>query len=271
MIDPIKIRERFPFFKNNPEVMYFDSAATSQKPDVVIQELNNFYTKFNSNSDRGSYKLSSYLSKQVEDVRSKIANFIGSDENEIIFTSGASEGFNKIIQALCFGYLKDGDEILYSPYDHKSFILPWFGMQKILKKFGVSIKLIPYDVRMTGGADIEDIFSKVSSRTKVISITHIHNIFGSDADIHKLKELREKEILIFADVTQSVGHIDVNVNNLGVDILAFSGHKMFASQGVGVLYVNKNLHDNVATASFGGGDGVVLDGDEVKINKLALD
>lgn len=265
MIDPYKIKAQFPFFTNNPNIIYLDSAATTQKPQRVLNVLNEFYGFNNANSGRGSYKLSSQLATKVETIRSSVADFIGASPQEVIFNSGASAGFNQVVMSLAFNYLKDGDEILYSEYDHKSFILPWVLIKDQLQKFGISIKLIPYKIRMTGGADIDDILSKVSSKTKVVNITHINNIFGSDSDIYKLNHLREKGIVIHVDATQSIGHINVDVKKLGADILSFSGHKMFAAQGVGITYISKWLHDHLKSPIVGGGEAVQL-----KENKLVV-
>lgn len=265
------IKTQFPFFANNPDVVYLDSGATSQKPQIVLNTIQTFYEKDNANAGRSAYPISSKLSRQVEEVRTQTASFIGAEHpEEIIFTSGATDAIFKAISMITLQTLQDGDEVLYSPYDHKSFTLPWFQMQAQLKKFGIHINLIPYAIRKTGGADIADIRSKITAKTKVICITHIHNIFGADSDIQELDDLRKKGITIMVDGTQSVGHIPVNVQKLGADIFVFSGHKMFAAQGVGIFYVKKSLQKELTPLSIGGGKGAEIQSDKVVVSDFYL-
>ncbi len=234
-------KQDFPFFVENKHAVYLDSSATTQKPQPVIDTLASFYTTKNVNAGRGTYSLSTKLVQDIEQVRSQVQKFIHADTpSEILFTSGATDAQEKIAQSFV-RYLQDGDEILYSPLDHQSFVLPWINLQKQLKFFGVHLKLIPYTIKQTGNADIEDIMSKVTSRTKLINITHIHNVFGTDTDIHKIKEVRKQGIIVNVDVAQSIGHTNVDVEQMGADILSFSGHKMFASLGTGVLYIRSTL------------------------------
>ncbi len=265
------IKTHFPFFANNPDIVYLDSGASSQKPQVVLNTIQTFYEKENANAGRSAYPLSSKLSQRVEEVRLQTASFIGAEHpEEVIFTSGATDAIFKAINMLALQTLKDGDEVLYSPYDHKSFTLPWFQMQAQLTKFGIRINLIPYAIRKTGGADIADIRSKITAKTKVICITHIHNIFGADSDIEELHDLRNKGVTIMVDGTQSVGHIPVNVQKLGADIFVFSGHKMFAAQGIGVLYIRKILQKNLVPLSIGGGKGAEVHNGKVQISEFYL-
>jgi len=262
MFDPQAIRSRFPFFKHNPGLIYLDSAATTQKPQTVLDAVEEFYCKQNANASRGAYQLSSHLGRKVEEVRRMLASFLGAKPQDIFFSSGATESFNQLTFSLGFSLLEDGDEILYSPYDHKSFILPLFRLRDIFRQLGRELKLVPYRVRNTGGADIADLKSKVTPRTRLVNITHLHNIFGTDSDIADLKDLRERGIIINLDATQSLGHIPVKVEELGVDLLSFSGHKMFAAQGVGGGYVGEALHSRLKPLFLGGGGGCDLGPDE---------
>jgi len=264
MFDPQEIRSRFPFFAANPELVFLDSSSTTQKPQAVLDCLNDFYAKENANASRGAYRLSSGLSRRVEKVRELAASLIGAKPKELFFCAGATDAFNKITYSLGFSLLENGDEILYSPYDHNSFILPLFRLRDVLAGLGREIKLVPYSVRKTGGADIADLKSKVTPKTRVINITHLHNIFGADSDIHELKDLRQTGIIINVDATQSLGHLRVDVEELGADLLAFSGHKMFAAQGVGAGYVHPKLHEILKPVWTGGGEGVVLQGENLK-------
>jgi cysteine desulfurase/selenocysteine lyase len=235
-------KKDFPFFSINKDVVYLDSSATTQKPQFIIDLLHDFYLKRNANAGRGSYPLSTELQRDVELVRNRVGDFIKAKSlNEIFFSSGASDAQQKI--ALSFlSYLKSGDEVLYSPLDHRSFVSPWVNIERQLAKFNIKIKLIPYKINQIGCADIDDILTKITDKTRVINITHIHNIFGSDVDIHKLKNIKKQyqKIIVNVDASQSIGHADIDVVNMGADILSFSGHKMFSTFGTGVLYCSKN-------------------------------
>ena len=263
----LNVKSQFPFFAENPNLVYLDSAATTQKPKVVIDALIDFYTRHNANAGRSSYPLANKLTKQIEKIREQIQLFVNAkDKQEIIFTSGATDSFNKVAYSLAINYLQDGDEILYCPNDHKSFVLPWFKVQKILKNMGKNVKLTPFKVNKMGSIDREDLFSKISSKTRIINTTHVQNIYGADSDIDKIKKyIGNKNIIINVDATQSIGHMPLDVQNLGADILSFSGHKMFASQGVGAVYINKRLHQFISPVFVGGGSGVILKDKKVKV------
>lgn len=266
----LHVRNHFPFFANNPGVVYLDSASTTQKPQLVLDTLMDFYARWNTNASRSSYPMAHKLTTRVEEVREKVRRFINAGEKEeVIFTFGATDAFNKIAYALGLHYLKDGDEVLYCPQDHKSFVLPWFRVQELLKKNGVAIRLVPYRVNRMGTIDREDLFSKVTSRTKVINATHVHNVYGADSDIKKIRDgLENREILINVDATQSVGHIQVDVQELGADILSFSGHKMFAAQGVGAMFISRRLQNLLEPLFVGGGSGARLHDGAVEILQL---
>ncbi len=252
---PENIKEEFPFFASHLNMIYLDSSATTQKPRAVIDALTKYYVEENANAGRSSYALSSRLARRVESVRGRVANFIGAGADEVTFTTGATDAFHKAILSLGFSYLKNGDEVLYAPDDHKSFISPWFQLRDTLARHGSHIILTPYKRRQSGGADIEDIRKKITEHTRVIAITHLHNIYGTDSDIHFLKDLRAQGVILFIDATQSIGHMKVDVQELGADILAFSGHKMFASPGSGVLFVDKKLQTKLMPLFVGGGEG----------------
>jgi len=241
MIEQNIYKKDFPFFAKHPSKIYLDSSATTQKPQCVIDSLMSFYVTKNVNAGRGAYPLSTKLVQDIETVRAQVQKFIcASTSSEILFTSGATDAQEKIAQSF-LSFLQDGDEILYSQLDHRSFVLPWVNTQRQLSQFGVHIKLIPYAIKQTGDADIDDILSKITEKTKLINITHIHNIFGTDTDIHRLKEVRQRGIIVNVDATQSVGHTYVDVQEIGADIFSFSGHKMFAPFGSGVLYIRDEL------------------------------
>lgn len=264
------IKVQFPFFAQNSDIVYLDSAATTQKPKTVIDALNDFYANQNANAGRSSYPLANNLTKQVEHVRSQVQNFINAEKpEEIIFTSGATDSFNKIIYSLAFNYLQDGDEVLFCPGDHKSFVLPWFQVKHLLQRHGITIHLIPFKTNEYGSIDRNDLFAKITPKTKVINATHVHNIYGSDSDIDKIRQhINDRDIIINVDASQSIGHMNVDVQQLGADILSFSGHKMFASQGTGVTYIHEHLHKKLLPVFIGGGNGVKLQHDQLEIYDL---
>lgn len=267
----LNVKNQFPFFTNNPDITYMDSAATTQKPQVVLDALTGYYTKSNANAGRSSYPIASKLTREVEEVREKVRKFINAKEKEeVIFTSGSTDGFNKVAYTLGLQYLKDGDEVLYCPQDHKSFVLPWFKVQKLLRDRGIKIVLIPFKVNKTGSIDRNDLFSKVTNKTKVINATHVHNIYGADSDINKIRDsLGDKDVIINVDATQSVGHRFVDVQQLGADILSFSGHKMFAIQGVGATFIAKKLHTFMEPIFVGGSNGVKLHNNTVEVTNFS--
>lgn len=231
------IRNQFPFFKNNPGIIYLDSASTSQKPQLVIDEILDFYSRQNANAGRSIYNHSIAVEKRVQTVRSLVSDFINGTAGKTLFTSGFSDAQSKIANSFK-AVLESGAEILYSPLDHQSFVEPWFRLQEECRQRGVIINLVPYQIKETGEAHIEDILHKVNERTKVINITHIHNVFGCESDIDRLRSVRDSGVIINVDATQSVGHTKVDVQKMGADILSFSGHKMFGSFGVGVTWVS---------------------------------
>ncbi len=238
----LSVRTDFPFFKNNPGLVYLDSASTTQKPQQVIDAITHFYTTDNANSGRGNYPLATRQTKCIETTRQKIQMFVGAKESdEIIFTTGATIAMHQLAFSLAESVLKDGDEILYCPHDHNSFIEPLTRITSTLKKRGITITLVPYSIRNTGGIDIADIKSKVSPRTKVVWATHVHNIFGTDSDIAELKPIVNADTIIVLDATQSIGHMPIDVAQLGVDALICTGHKMLAGTGIGFIYLQSSV------------------------------
>ncbi|MGQ9847624.1 MAG: aminotransferase class V-fold PLP-dependent enzyme, partial [Bacteroidales bacterium] len=213
MFDIENIKKEFPFFLNHPEITYLDSATTTQKPYTVLKTLADFYSKYNAGAYRSNYPLANKLSKEIEQIREKVKKFINANEkDEIIFNFGSTDGFNKVVFSLGLYYLKNNDEVIYCPYDHQSFIFPWFIIQKLLKKTGVNIRLIPVKINKLGCVDRNDLFSKITKKTKIINITHVHSVFGADNDINKIKEwIGKKDIIINVDATQSIGHLPVDV------------------------------------------------------------
>lgn len=247
-------RSDFPFFQHHPNIVYLDSASTTQKPQQVLDCITQYYAEENANIGRSTYQLSSQLSHRVEQVRQQVAAFIGATSvEEVFFTSGATESLR--IPAVQWGleHMREGDEILYSPVDHSAAVQPWFDLQKQLHRFGVNIHCIEYGIRKTGGIDVDDLVRKLTPKTRVVVLTHIHNIFGTDSDINEITKavrLYNSDIIIILDAAQSISHIPVDVQQLDIDILAFSGHKLFAAQGVGVMYIHTRIQEMMSTITY---------------------
>lgn len=247
-----KLREQFPFFRENPRKIYLDNASTTQKPDRVIEAVEEYLSEA-SNAGRGEYSLSYRNSEKVSEARKKVAEFIGASEKEVVFTSGATESLNMIPEVWGLENLEDGDEILVSEEGHKSTNLPWYSLKDRLEKQGVNIKIREYRLRTDRRPNYGDIEQKVNEDTRLISLTHIHNSYGSRTDIKKVRKIVGDEVLVSLDACQSISHTAVDVDDLEADFLAFSGHKMFADTGIGILYIEKELHSSVKPYRKGGG------------------
>lgn len=246
-------KSHFPFFTAYPQSVYLDSASTTQLPQLVIDTVTQALVHARGNPGRGSYPLAQKNMAMIESVRSKVATFLSASPNTIHFTTGATDGFNRMALG-CLHTLQGGAEILYATDDHISFIAPWMQLQTSLKKLGRDINLIPYKRRTTGGVDVADLTSKLSSRTAIVLVTHIHNVYGTEAEVDLITDACRKnapQSITICDATQSVGHIPVDVITLGVDALCFSGHKMCALSGVGVLYLSARASSFIESAYSG--------------------
>jgi cysteine desulfurase / selenocysteine lyase len=248
-------RDAFPVFRDHPNTIFFDSAATAQKPYAVIQVVNDYHRKA-VNIGRGEYSWSVEGYEHIQAIRKNTAQFIHAHSPaEVVFTSGATASLNAICNAWGLANLQHEDEILLCAADHKSSTLPWLNLKHLLQHFGISLKIIFYDVDDTGKIDCYDLLSKITARTRLIALTHINNVYGNLNDIAAIRARLPRNILLSLDASQSIGHIDVDVQRLGIDFLSYSGHKMFASTGIGVLWINQKLHNQLRPATVGGGNG----------------
>lgn len=247
------IRSRFPIFANQPEVAFFDNASTSQKPQTVIDCVSEFYSKTCSNAGRAAYRWSTRASQSIEDARAKVAELLNASASEIAFTSGATESLNLVALSWGLNNLRDGDEVMLCYEDHKSAVHPWLNVQRLLKQFGTNITIVPFSMDVMGDYHFDDIRAKVSPRTRVIAICHIHHVYGLDMEVKGVREIVGPDVLISLDASQSVGHTRVDVKHLGVDFLSFSGHKMFAANGSGVLWLHPRVHSQMSPIKVGGG------------------
>lgn len=240
-------REDFPMFKE--DIIYLDNGATTFKPKSVLNKMNEYYETYSANAHRGDYSISYKVDVEFENARKKIAEFIGADIEEVVFTSGATEGLNIIATGFFEKLLEPGDEIVITNAEHASNVLPWF---RLAKKVGAVIKYIPLDANLH--VTLDNVKSVVTPRTKVISIAEITNVVG---DVRPIKEIcawaHENNIFVVVDGAQSVPHKKTNVKESDADFLVFSGHKMCGPTGIGVLYGKKELLEEVEPLTLGGG------------------
>ena len=248
-----EIKKDFPIFQrliNGKELTYLDSGATSQKPNIVIDSMSEVYKQNNANVHRGTYVLSSETTTKYEDVRNKFKNFINANSpDEIIFTKGCTEGFNLLSNALCKN-LSEGDEILLSEVEHHANIIPW---QMASDKYGLRIKYINVDDNFN--LDMDHLETQLTGNTKIVSLVGESNISGMLPDIKRISELikNKTDALFILDGAQLVPHREIDVQDLGIDFLCVSGHKMLGPTGIGVMWGRKELLEKMDPV-YGGGD-----------------
>ena len=256
--DPLAIRKDFPIFnrsiRDGKRLVYLDSGATSQKPKAVIQAESDFYSQHNAAAHRGAHQLAEEATEAIESARTIVANFLGGASDEIVFTKSSTEALNLLAYSIGNApvgnrfHLKAGDEIVVSEMEHHANLIPW---QELAKRTGAVLKWFEVnpDVRL----DLSDISKVITSRTKVVALTHQSNVLGT---INPLTELvtRTHEVgaIFILDACQSVPHMPVNVAELDIDFLAFSGHKSVGPTGVGVLWGRSNLLAELPQFLFGG-------------------
>lgn len=244
----MEYKKDFPIFKNR-EISYLDNGATTQKPEVVINAINDFYKKYNANPHRGSYTLSVEATKMYEDTRKKIAKFINAKSvEEIIFSKNASESLNLIAYSYGLSNLRKDDEVVISIMEHHSNLVPW---QYVTKKTSSKLKYmyINKDFELSE----EEIKEKITNKTKIVAITQVSNVLGTVNNVKEIiKYAHEKGAIVVVDAAQSIQHMKIDVQDLNADFLVFSGHKMLAPLGIGVLYGKKELLNKMNPFIMGG-------------------
>jgi len=247
LINVWSVREDFPILKRG--VIYFDNAATTHKPLQVINAIKNFYEFSNSNVHRGVHKLSIEASKLYEEAREEVRKFINARYlEEIVFTNGTTQSLNMIAYMLGLR-LSRGDNVVVSIMEHHSNLLPWVSLSN-LRGFELRVVGLKNDYTL----DYESLSNLVDSKTKVIAITHMSNVLGTIVDIKKISKIaHENNALLVVDCAQSVPHIPVSVTDIDADFIAFSGHKMLGPTGIGVLYVRKEVQEDLKPVFVGGG------------------
>lgn len=245
-----KIRSDFPIFQNHKSLIYFDNAATTQKPKQVIDSLVAFYSKHNANVHRGIYHLSENATTLFNNARVKVAAFINANVNEIVFTKGTTESINLVALSWAEKNIVAGEAIITSQMEHFSNLIPW---QQLAKKKGVLLLIVP--IKKDGELDL-DVYQKFLSnyKVKLVAITHVSNVLGTHNDIEFITAQAHKfGAKVLVDAAQSVAHQKVDVKKINVDFLAFSGHKLLGPTGIGVLYVKYSIAKNLEPVEFGGG------------------
>ncbi len=253
MMDLIKIREQFPILNqkiNTCDLIYFDNAATSQKPISVIESISDFYKKSNSNIHRGVHSLSRSASEQFELARKTVANYFNIDnEQQLIFTAGCTDSINIVAQGLAKFHLQKEDEIILSTYEHHSNILPW---QLWAKENKGVLKIIP--LLANQNLNYDSIEKLITHKTKLIAITHVSNTLGLITDIERIISIAKKhELPILLDGAQSAPHMPVDLKKLDVDFFVCSAHKLYGPTGVGLLYLSQKWLDKLPVSKTGGG------------------
>ncbi len=241
-------REDFEIFKSG--LIYLDNAATTMKPNSVINAIVDYYTKYTANAHRGDYDNSLKVDQEYEGAREKVKKFINAKSlEEIIFTKGSTEAFNMIIFGFMSNFLTKDDEVLLTKGEHASNILPWINLSK---KIGFTIKYanLTEDYEVTIG----NLEKEITSKTKVIAIAHITNTIGDVRPVEEIGKLcKKRKILFVLDATQSIGHLKMDVEKYNISFMGFSAHKMLGPTGVGVLYGKKELLEKVVPMEYGGG------------------
>ncbi len=241
-------KEDFPILKNR-KISYLDSGATSQKPQCVIDAIKEYYEHNNANPHRGAYSLSIDATTQYENARDEIAKFINAPHREeIIFSKNATESLNLIAYSYGLDNLKEGDEVVISIMEHHSNLVPW---QKITSKTGAKLNYMYINDNFE--IPDEEIQNKITNKTKIVGITHVSNVLGTINDVEKIiKRAHEVGAIVVVDGSQSIPHMKIDVQKLGCDFFVFSGHKMLAPLGIGVLYGRKEILNKMTPFLMGG-------------------
>ncbi len=235
-------RADFPILNN---LIYLDSAAMSLTPEPVLNAVLEYYREYNANVKRGVHRLSQIASQKYKDAHRKVADFIGANEEEVIFTKNTTEAINTVASGLKW---KTGDKVVTTLLEHHSNFLPWLR----LKSFGVALDIVKPD--KDGKFNVSDFEEVIDDRTRLVAITHVSNVLGTITPIEEISAIcKKKNALLLVDGAQSVPHIHVDVRKLGCNFLCFSGHKMLGPTGTGILWMKEDFFDRLEPLNFGGG------------------
>src|SRR5690625_4836845 len=247
-----KVREHFPILKqevNGHPLVYLDSAASSQKPQSVIDALKDYYEGYNSNVHRGVHTLGTRATEGYEGAREAVKKFINASSiKEVIFVRGTTTAINTVAHSYGRSQVSEGDEIVITPMEHHSNIIPW---QQLAKATGATLKYIP--MQEDGTLSLEDVRKTVTKNTKIVAVTHVSNVLGTINPIKEIAKIaHENGAVIVVDGAQAVPHMKVDVQDLDVDYYNFSGHKMCAHNRIGVLFGKQKHLEEMESVEFGG-------------------
>ena len=239
--DVTRIRSHFPILEqrvHDRQLVYFDNAATTQNPLAVTDAVSDYYNRYNSNVHRGVHHLSQVATEAMENARKKVARFINATHShEVIFTRGTTEAINLVATSFGQAFLKPGDEILLTTLEHHSNIVPW---QMACERTGAVLKVVPVNLR--GEIDLEELAGLLTQRTRIVAVAHVSNALGTILPVKEIVKLAHRyNIPVLVDGAQAAPHLRVDVQDLGCDFYAFSGHKLYAPMGIGVLYGREEL------------------------------
>ena len=246
------VRDEFPILHqevNGHPLVYLDSSATSQKPIKVIEKMDEYYRGYNSNVHRGVHTLGTRATDEYEGAREKVRRFINAaSTQEVIFTRGTTTAINTVAASYGRANLSEGDEVLITPMEHHSNIIPW---QQIVKETGATLKYLP--LQSDGTIRLEDAKEAITSNTKIVAMMHVSNVLGTINPVKEIARLaHEQGAVMLVDGAQSVPHMAIDVQDIDADFYAFSGHKMCGPTGIGVLYGKKALLKKMEPVEFGG-------------------
>ena len=253
MYDVYKIRKQFPMLTNdikmqNKPLTFLDNCSTTFKPQCVIDAMTDYYTKYNSNSHRGDYDLSYQADVMIEEARKEVASLVNCEQNEVVFTDGATGALNLVAYGYGLKHLKKGDEIIISVAEHASNVLPWF---RIAELTGAVIKYVPIE---SGQILAKNLKKVVTKNTKIVSLAHVGNVLGYIADVKEFARIaHENGAIMVVDGAQSVPHLKTDFKDLDIDFLAFSAHKMCGPTGIGALIGKYELLLDMDPFTSGGG------------------
>lgn len=243
------LKSDFPLLQHHHDLVYLDNAATTQKPQMVLDALMQFYTMHNANIHRGVYDLAEQATAQYEKARATVASFINADPCEIVFTKGTTESINLAAYSWAQKYLLQGDEIVVTQLEHHANLLPWYD---VAKKVGAIMRLVPVDAQ--GTIDAETICSYINYKTKLVALTATSHVTGAHlplADV--IERAHQVGARVLVDAAQAIAHQQIDVQKVKADFLVFSGHKMCGPTGIGVLYATRDVHDQMLPYQWGGG------------------
>jgi len=250
-LDPLALKEEFPILHqevNGHPLVYLDNAATSQKPRAVLDAMRRYYERDNANVHRGVHTLGARATEAYEGARERVARFLNAEPNEIVFTRGTTSAINLAAHGYARKHLREGDEIVITPMEHHSNLIPW---QEAARKTGAVLKYIP--LQPDGTIRLEDVERTVTERTRIVAVTAASNVLGTVNPVDRIAEIAHRRgAVILVDGAQSTPHMKVDVRAWDVDFYAFSGHKMCGPTGIGVLYGKASLLDAMDPLDFGG-------------------